>query len=172
MINEKSLSKNKSEVREVFGLVAACLHLAFSVGKRVVFRRNVASSALNNEILDLSLFSVFVCQMDLILNLPLQSYLFCFFVSVKHIIWMQQWDYFMGIILTTIDAPQRKMKNEKFLYKKCVGLPASLKKLFSAAWCLIRVCVGNLFSEFTFSVFNSDFFRAQWDGPGDFQSWR
>ena len=50
-------------------------------------------SVCNSEILDLILLSIFVCQMDLILNLPLQSYLCCFFVSVKHIIWTQQLDY-------------------------------------------------------------------------------
>lgn len=89
-------------------------------------------SALNNEILDLSLFSVFVCQMDLILNLPLQSYLFCFFVSVKHIIWMQQWDYFMGITLSsTIDTPQRKISVQEMHRSSCFTEKALLSSLMS-----------------------------------------
>lgn len=51
-------------------------------------------------------FKVFASQMDLLLNLP---YLCCPFVSVKHIIWTQQWDYLISVTLsTTITALLRK----------------------------------------------------------------
>lgn len=151
--------------------MAAHPYLIFSAGKHKVFTRN--PSVHNTGIPDLILFSLFACQMDLILNFPIQSYLCCFFhriiescVSARYIIFMQG-DWFISICLQPSICHWEKQANA-YPWYVCIFLFSEM--LFSANWLFITA--GNVFPEFILSIFNSVFFWAPWHSLGNFQSQR